>query len=196
MIATQSLFDATEAIVRTADNRRDLARLFADMGFTTGAEIGVWEGAYSIELCQANPGLKLICVDPWISYPEWVDRKNHRKHNMGSIYKTACERLRPYGCDIRRGFSSEVAATIPDSSLDFVYIDGNHNYPAICEDLRLWVPKVRTGGIVSGHDYRFYQKQQEIEVERAVNEYVAEHGIRPLVVFAGDKSPSFAWMVR
>ena len=195
MIAAPSLFTGTDQFVRTSMGRRDLARLFAEMGFRVGAEIGVWEGAYSIELCQANPALHLICVDPWVSYDTWVDRKNRPKHDMNRIYERARNVLQPYHCDIRRGFSADVVQTIPDGSLDFVYIDGNHNYHAIAEDLRVWVPKVRSGGIVSGHDYRRYEKQPEIEVERAVNEYVAAHGIRPLVAFVGDKSPSFAWMV-
>lgn len=186
-----------DRIVRYADlTRRDLAKVFAELAYTYGAEIGVWQGAYSIELCQANPNLRLLCVDPWLSYPEWIDRKNSRKYAMEAIYRDACNALAPYRCTIRRGLSKDVAPTIPDGSLDFVYIDGNHVYAAVMEDLTLWAPKVRRGGIVAGHDYRQYEKQPEIEVEQAVNVFTAKQGISPLVVFAGDRCPSFAWMVR
>lgn len=184
------------AVVRTAMGRRHLAKLFAEFGYEYGAEIGVWRGAYSIELCEANPALHLICVDPWVSHQAWVDRKNSGRHNLSDVYRDAVNALRPYKCSIRRGYSADVAPTVPDGSLDFVYIDGNHVYDAVMQDLTLWAPKVRKGGIVSGHDYRVYPKQPEIQVERAVNDYVKAHGIRPLVVFPGDKSPSFSWMVR
>ncbi len=47
-----------------------------------------------------------------------------------------------------------------DNSLDFVYIDGDHNFKHISEDIYEWTKKVRSGGIVSGHDYLIlFQKQ-------------------------------------
>ena len=53
-------------------------------------------------------------------------------------------------------YSSEAAAWIDDESLDAVFIDANHTYAALSADLRAWMPKVRRGGLVSGHDFSIF----------------------------------------
>ena len=42
---------------------------------------------------------------------------------------------------------------LPDKTLDFVFIDGDHTFNNVMLDILLWTPKVRKGGIISGHDY-------------------------------------------
>jgi predicted O-methyltransferase YrrM len=64
---------------------------------------------------------------------------------------------------------------VADESLDFVFIDANHEYTAVRDDIREWTKKVRVGGIVSGHDY-YKTPAGNMGVINAVNEYVAEHG--------------------
>jgi len=59
--------------------------------------------------------------------------------------------------------------------LDFVYIDADHSYKSVKEDINAWAPKVREGGIVAGHDY-YLTRAGNIGVIAAVNEYVKEHG--------------------
>ncbi|SDD85095.1 Methyltransferase domain-containing protein [Sphingomonas sp. YR710] len=49
--------------------------------------------------------------------------------------------------------SRDAAALIDNDSLDFVYIDANHSFSSTSEDLDLWFPKLKIGGIFSGHDY-------------------------------------------
>ncbi len=53
-------------------------------------------------------------------------------------------------------YSSSAHVLVPDDSLDFLYIDANHEYPGVCEDIQLWVPKVKIGGIIAGHDFSVY----------------------------------------
>jgi hypothetical protein len=48
--------------------RTELCHLFAMLGFTNGAEIGVWKGEFAAKLCQRIPNLRLLCVDPWAFY--------------------------------------------------------------------------------------------------------------------------------
>jgi cephalosporin hydroxylase len=83
-----------------------------------------------------------------------------------------------------RMLSHEAAALVPDGSLDFVYIDAEHTYEGCLADLRLWSPKVRRGGIVSGDDYRFVNPKRPRRwspsfagVDKAVEEFVVERGI-------------------
>ena len=47
------------------------------------------------------------------------------------------------------------AATYQDGSLDFVFIDGQHTYEAVCEDIDAWLSKVKPGGVLAGHDHRY-----------------------------------------
>lgn len=178
--------------------RAELPALCRDLGFTRGAEIGVWKGVYSAAFCQA--GLHMLCVDPWVSYPAWLDTKNslppeQAAEFMAEAHQIACERLAPFNCTIVRKFSAEAAADVPDRSLDFVYIDGNHVYDAVIEDLTLWAPKVRAGGIVAGHDYRVFENKPTIHVVDAVQAYTAEHQIDPWFITAADRTPSFLWVV-
>lgn len=184
-------FGLVEPFLTTQATRLHLARLFAALGFTKGAEIGTWAGEYAARLCETVPGLHLTCVDPWMVYSEYRDPKND-PDRMERTYLGAKERLSRFNCTILRMTSVEGARRVPDGSLDFVYIDGNHAAKFVTQDLRAWVPKVRSGGIVAGHDYAL---KDHLEVKPAVDAYVKAHQIAPLYVLAGDKSPSYFWMV-
>lgn len=154
-------------------SRTYLAKHFAALGFKIGAEIGVETGKFSKVLCENIPGLKLLCVDSWREYDSFDDYKTRRTFDVK--YKEAVERLAGYNCDIINGFSMAVVKTINDESLDFVYIDANHNYEFVRDDIREWSKKVRVGGIVSGHDYIDIPRRN-LGVIRAVDEYVSDHG--------------------
>lgn len=186
--------------VRTRYSRRALPRLFTqDLGYRKGAEIGVWRGAYSAAFCQADPALHMLCVDPWEPHRDWLDTKNTLPEPEARIfieeaYGHARAKLAGLNATIARKFSAEAAAEVPDGSLDFVYIDANHVYDAVTADLEAWVPKVRPGGIVSGHDYRVFKNKPMIHVVEAVNAYTKRHQISPWYVLAGDPTPSFLWV--
>lgn len=172
--------------------RNDLARLMCGLGYVRGAEIGVWEGNFSKKLCQAIPGLRLLCIDPWTSYAGYHDAKNDWAR-LEQAYATAKARLGPFQCRILRMTSLDAAADVPDRSLDFVYIDGNHSRRFVLQDLEAWTPKVRVGGIVAGHDYTEDPRKTHIQVKAAVDAFTAKRGIRPVYILAADKSPSFFW---
>ncbi len=179
--------------------RVDLPDLCVRLGYRQGAEVGVWRGAFSALFLEA--GLGMTCVDPWVSYPAWQDTKNslapeEQAAFMATAHADAVARLEPLGGRLLRAFSLDAAREIPDRSLDFVYIDGNHTQEAVTADLEAWVPKVRRGGLVAGHDYRIFRNKPTIHVVEAVRAYVAAHDVRPWYVLAGDKTPSFLWAVR
>ncbi len=48
--------------------------------------------------------------------------------------------------------SAEAAATFPDRSVDFCFIDAGHSYEEVSRDIRLWLPKIKPGGILAGDD--------------------------------------------
>ena len=131
--------------------RDRLATVFARLDFNIGAEIGVEHGVYSEVLCKANPQLQLLCVDPWLAYPGYRDHTDQEE--LDDCYRETVDRLSPYNVSIVKLPSMEAADLVPDGSLDFVYIDGNHELPWVINDMIVWSRKVRSGGIVAGHDY-------------------------------------------
>lgn len=129
--------------------RESFAEVLGELGFKVGAEIGVAQGNHARILCEAIPGLKLYCVDIWDRYKGYREYTNRIK----KYYKEAQERLAPYDCVFIKKFSMDAIKDFEDRSLDFVYIDGAHDFFHIAEDLK-WAKKVRYGGIVFGHDYK------------------------------------------
>lgn len=185
--------DVVPAVVKTKAGRADFARLTAQLGFTRGAEIGVWKGKWSAHLCKHNPALHMLCVDRWATYPEYGDSRN-RADALEAAHAEAVRVLSAYRCTILREASVTAAAQVPDGSLDFVYIDANHGEAFVRQDLEAWAPKVRAGGLISGHDYLWRPERPYIEVKAAVDRFVASRRIRPVFVLAGDLIPSFAWV--
>jgi hypothetical protein len=138
--------------------RSDLPQFFVDMGYKIGVEIGVENGFFSEELSRV--GLKIYSIDPWIHCPNW--RYQRTQEAMEKIYQNAVRRLSKYENNtIIRKYSMDAVADFANESLDFVYIDGNHEFRYVAEDLYEWEKKVRIGGIVSGHDY-FTPVQKEV----------------------------------
>ena len=151
-------------------DRIELAKYFAQLGFRVGAEVGVLQGSYSRALCRYNPELKLYSIDAW----GLLDKKESMKAYHLKMYERAKNKLAPHTVTLIREPSVEAAKRFADGSLDFVYIDANHSYAAVIEDITVWTPKVRSGGIVSGHDYQLE------EVIKAVDEYVGNNNLKLL----------------
>lgn len=155
-------------------NREEIAKMFRDKGFKVGAEIGVFAGYFSEVLCKTIPGLKLYCIDSWEVYSGYRDYKF--ESSMKKAYDAAVERLKPYDCEIIKNFSVHAARNFEDFSLDFVYIDANHEYSYVYNDLMSWTGKVKEhGGIVAGDDY-YMTKTGNFGVIQAVHEFTEKYG--------------------
>lgn len=173
--------------------REEFCHALKHRGATRGAEIGVWAGEFAEMLCRLIPELHLICVDPWMAYDAYADRKNNQLR-LEAAHTDAVRRLSPYSHHIYRMTSEAAAPLVPNDSLDFVYIDGNHAEAFVRRDLELWSPKVRSGGIVAGHDYELVKKHDHVQVKPAVDAFMAEHGIREGYVLGKNKAPSYYWV--
>jgi hypothetical protein len=131
--------------------RSDLPAYLAARGAKIGAEVGVYRGEYSEELCKGIPGLHLLCIDAWAPFMGADGREIYR--STASAYIEALARLAPYDCVFIRQWSPLAATLVPDKSLDFIYLDGDHRYAPVVADLVAWLPKLKVGGIIAGHDY-------------------------------------------
>jgi hypothetical protein len=131
--------------------RDDLPQFFIDMGYKIGVEIGTYRGEYT-ELF-AKVGLEIYAVDPWMGYIG-AGRGQRYQENQDINYNMARGRLGPYpNARLIRKTSMDALNNFADESLDFAYIDGDHSFPYVAQDIYEWTKKVRTSGVVCGHDY-------------------------------------------
>jgi len=126
-----------------------------------GAEVGVLNANTSMRILQARPLLTLIMIDPWevpaagSSYALENDTNAQKSQELHeAAFKNTMERVKFAGSRARvhRRYSADIAPKIKDGSLDFVFIDGDHSYAGCLADIKLWLPKVKQGGFISGHD--------------------------------------------
>src|SRR5271169_306540 len=122
------------------------------------AEIGSWLGTGSTQVflreLAACPGSELICVDHWqgsnnvARHQDIVAKYDVFGSFLRNVYRSGCStKVTPI-----RQCSAEAAAAIADGMLDLVFIDADHGYRAIRDDIAAWRAKVRVGGILCGHD--------------------------------------------
>ena len=174
---------------------RELLELWRDLGYKVGAEIGTEEGRYAEQICRAIPGVKLFCIDPYRAYARYADTVSQAR--LDQFYLSARKRLDKYNCTFAIGTSLEMVEDFEPASLDFVFIDGNHHFDFVVQDIIAWSPIVRAGGIVAGHDYKPEGHEKTpipFGVIEAVNAYTAAHKISPWFVTRGDKCPSWLWV--
>jgi hypothetical protein len=170
--------DAASPIELPQLDRDGLAVLFAELGFKTGAEIGVEQGKFSEVLLCSNPGLKLFCVDAWARYSGYRDHVDQAK--LDGFYQATAERLKPFDAVLVRGYSQEAVKKFKRGSLDFVYIDANHTLPHVVADIWQWGERVRPGGVVAGHDYAdFGEQRYQCHVVDAVQAWTRCYRIAP-----------------
>lgn len=119
-----------------------------------GIEVGTFKGELSREVLKMWNGT-LYMLDVWRPLGnEYMDSSNHGNFEQG-VFRDAMDNIKGMedrGVMIRA--TSEVGADIfADESLDFAYIDANHAYAFVKQDIALWWPKVKKGGWLCGHDY-------------------------------------------
>lgn len=132
-----------------------------------GCEIGVAEGENAVSILRSLPMKRLYLVDPYTCY----DGDDGIDHNL--VEEKAMKTLHKYKDKvffIKK--TSEYASDMIPGDLDFVYIDGNHSYEFVKNDIKCYYPLVKDGGIVGGHDFCGYYG-----VPFAVIEFVKKHKV-------------------
>lgn len=129
-------------------------------------ECGAWLGKSSAYLCDnARDRINVYIVDTWQGSPNEL-QTYHKLATQENIYhkflyNMGYRRYTPLKMD-----SCEAADTFNNNSIDVVYIDMTHTYEAVKRDIQCWLPKVKIGGYIAGHDF----DNKFPEVKRAVNE--------------------------
>lgn len=167
----------------------DLVALFPQLEYFEGVEVGTNRGKFAHYLCSTNPNLHLTCVDPWTEF-EGFDISNERQE---LIYKYAVKILSGYNITIMRKTSMEALLEFKDESLDFVYIDGNHLFDYVIQDILGWIKKIKKGGMVLIHDYCPFGGG--MDVIQAVNAYTFCHHINPWYI-TREMIPIAYWVIK
>jgi predicted O-methyltransferase YrrM len=136
--------------------REDIGPYIEEEGLKTGMEIGVQRG-YSAKrlLLDWKSCERFYLVDLWKQQENYADSANVGNEDQQQIFLEAQERLRPW---VNKTIflpmpSAAAAPKIRDEELDFIYIDARHDFCGVKEDMELYWPKLKKGGIMAGHDY-------------------------------------------
>lgn len=121
--------------------------------YRRGVEIGVKEGRFISYILNTNKNLQMIAVDPWEAQPN--SNENYSEWDFDSIFKQYRNRIKPFKQRVleMRMYSGKASKLIDDESVDFVFIDAQHDYDSVKHDIDCWFPKIRRGGLICGHDY-------------------------------------------
>ena len=157
-----------------------------------GAEIGVHKGDFSAQLLRAVTPRTLHLIDPWKfesseTYKDsWYGGKTGGgQGEMDARYEGVRQRFQQELASgrmaIHRDYSGDALGKLPDASLDWAYIDGNHLYEFVKQDLELCFAKVRPGGFITGDDYE-EGNWWEGGVKKAVDEFIQQHPVKLLAL--------------
>ena len=141
------------------------------------AEIGVWKGAFSERIVADTRPEVLYLVDPWAFQPQFPARiyggKSARNQDdMDEIDQGVRRRFEGVeAVRIHRKTFRDFAGSIPQSHLDWIYIDGDHSENAVREDLALAWDLVKSGGCVAGDDYGWRDADGSRPVKAAVDDF-------------------------
>jgi hypothetical protein len=140
-----------------AGSRLDLwTRFIRETGASSVAEIGVYRGRFAARVLDDCPAIATYyMLDPWRSLDDWNKPANTSDERFEGFFRESMERTSAHEAKrvVLRGTTVEVIDQVPDGSLDFAYIDGDHTLRGITVDLIRVFPKVRVGGWIGGDDF-------------------------------------------
>lgn len=147
-----------------------------------GVEVGVFRGALSGYLLRKGVA-RLFMVDTWAPAEEQPEHYRETKDYCAGLTAAECAANEALARNVARDGravvlklpSVEAAAQINDGSMDFVFLDADHSYDGVRADIAAWLPKVRKGGWIGGHDYANDMPEYDFSgVKRAVDEAFSE----------------------
>jgi hypothetical protein len=168
-----------EILRSTIDVKADIGLALNKLEFTTGIEIGVRKGGNTKQICLANPFFargKFVALDCWqeVADEPTFNDKAYATGELDRQYESVVKMFEPYPyIDVVRDFSVEGSERFEDEYFDFCYIDAAHDYRNVMKDLETWWPKIKSGGVLAGHDW-FPDKRVWRNVPVGVYEAVAD----------------------
>ena len=119
------------------------------------AEIGILNGHLTRTVLRECEGVEYyLMVDPWVPYNDLSSTsRDMTAEKMEGLYRKNVEKMKDFpAAKIIREGSVVASRTVPDNSLDIVYIDAAHDTDSVVTDIHVWTSKIKDHGILSGHD--------------------------------------------
>ncbi len=151
--------------LKMLENRHDLV----------GVEVGVFGGDHALVILGGLCVKKLYLID---SYEKFEGYKQFTKEVLADKETEAHKKLEAFKDKIIwiKKKSAIAVDDFHDESLDFVYIDADHEYESALADITLYYPKVKRGGLFCGHNY---EPETAIEhVAKAVHYFCAQNNLK------------------
>lgn len=156
-------------LVSGATSRTELwQQLLNAQSVETMVEVGVWKGDYARQMLQGCESIKrYYMIDPWATLPDWNKPLNDPSIRFEEVFEEAMNKTAFAASKIvvLRGRTKEVIDRIPDGSLDFAYVDGDHTLRGIVTDLIRLYPKIKQGGLIGGDDFVNTPWQHDVRYE-------------------------------
>lgn len=145
-------------------------------------ELGISRGTNFYEMIKSKPKLA-VAVDSWIN--DGVVSRNDSKYPQEALQKQYEEFVdnvkdNPF-VKVYREYTFDAVKHFADNYFDIVYVDADHSYKGVMQDLEDWYPKVKKGKFLLGDDYRHYQgRHRDIKygVIEAVNDFAKKKKLR------------------
>jgi hypothetical protein len=149
---------------------RHMPGLIRRFGLKRGVEVGVAFGGHAEAMLSTTKLELLYGVDPYRHHEDYKDPMNFPQEEFDRLYSDTLARLGRFGKRYQhlRLPSAEAALQVAEGSLDFVYIDADHSYNGVWNDINRWADRIRVGGFICGHDF---DHPNHPGVGRAVKEF-------------------------
>lgn len=199
----------------TLPTRDSLGGLLQKLNLTVGAELGVQRGDFAkVTLDQWSHAKTYVLVDLWGHQENYKDLANVDDQVQENFKNEALNKLKAHEDKlvVCRNYTSVCVKQFENGYFDYIYVDARHDYKGVREDIELWWPKLKVGGIMAGHDYIDTEEVAKISgqdwsvsadgtrnpdgkaVKSAVDEWAAEN--KQLLQITFRDAPWNTWVTR
>lgn len=149
------------------------------------AEVGVSSGEHALYIKKISRPTKLYLIDPWVG----ANNPHFNEQPMQLIAEGNVKILDKSEFNFEthtdevvamKEYSVDASKKFPNEFFDYVYIDANHSYESVKEDIEHWYPKIKVGGYITGHDYRGggrSRRSARYGIVQAVTEFINNNNL-------------------
>ncbi len=173
-------------------NRLELINLFESKNkISKGIELGTYEGEYASEILKIWTG-DLYLIDIWCRMDTQNYNDSCNREDYINVMHKCCQNIEDNKdrCHMLRMRGNDAVKLFSDESLDFIYLDANHKFDSVYSDMKLWLPKLRKGGVFAGHDFlkidwfkdlNFAEDRINKHIYSSGGDYLGLFGVNPAV---------------
>jgi predicted O-methyltransferase YrrM len=130
----------------------------------TFVELGCYKGKSTsfigVEIHKRKRDINFFAVDSFQGATNSTDANEIKAYEgISEIEESYTYNVAPIGNKIKTivSLTDEAAQYFEDGSVDVIFVDGGHSYEVVKADILAWLPKMKTGGIMAGHDFNAWQ---------------------------------------